>query len=112
MKTCPQKKRLFNVYDSIPIELIKGYGAYLFDKNGQRYLDFYGGHAVISIGHLHSHYVKALKDQINKITFYSNYINIPLQKRLSELLWEVSGYEDYQLFLCNSGTESIENALK
>jgi len=105
-------QRLFNVYNSIPIELIKGYGSYLFDKNGQRYLDFYGGHAVISIGHLHSHYVKALKAQINQITFYSNYVHIPNQERLSELLCKVSGYEDYKLFLCNSGTESIENALK
>jgi len=84
----------------------------VFDNNGQEYLDLYGGHAVISIGHTNPHYVKRLEDQLHQIGFYSNSVEIPLQKQLAEKLGHVSGKEDYQLFLCNSGAEANENALK
>lgn len=84
----------------------------LWDKEGNQYLDLYGGHAVISIGHTHPHYVKAISDQLNRIGFYSNSVQIPLQAELAEKLGKLSGYEDYFLFLCNSGAEANENALK
>jgi acetylornithine aminotransferase len=84
----------------------------LWDDKGEKYLDLYGGHAVISIGHSHPHYVKALTDQLNKIAFYSNSVQNPLQEELAEKLGRLSGYPDYQLFLCNSGAEANENALK
>ncbi|WP_185850758.1 aspartate aminotransferase family protein [Blattabacterium cuenoti] len=103
---------LFEVYPINNIELIKSEGVYVFDKKGYKYLDFYGGHAVISIGHTHPYYVKSLTEQIHKICYYSNSILISQQKKLAEILGVLSGYEEYSLFLCNSGTESNENALK
>lgn len=106
------KIHLFDVYSTIPIELVKGKGTLLFDKEGNKYLDFYGGHAVISIGHSHPHYVKSLIEQISHIGFYSNSIKIPQQQLLAEKLVNLSGYTDYRLFLCNSGAEAVDNALK
>ena len=102
----------FDVYPLINVEPVKAEGSYLWDKNGIKYLDLYGGHAVISIGHTHPHYVKRISEQLNKIAFYSNYVIISLQDELAALLGEVSGKPDYQLFLCNSGAEANENALK
>ena len=104
--------KLFDVYPLINVEPVKAQGSYLWDKNGIKYLDLYGGHAVISIGHTHPHYVKRITEQLNKIAFYSNYVIISLQEELATLLGEVSGKTDYQLFLCNSGAEANENALK
>src|SRR5436305_6960622 len=104
--------KLFDVYPINPINIVKGVGSLVYDDKGQEYLDLYGGHAVISIGHTHPHYVKRLTDQLNKVGFYSNSIHIPLQKQLAEKLGKLSGKEDYQLFLCNSGAEANENALK
>lgn len=103
---------LFEVYDLLDIEPVEAKGAYLWDKNGQKYLDFYGGHAVISIGHCHPVYVERLSRQLNKIGFYSNAVHNRLQEQLAERLGEISGYPDYRLFLCNSGAEANENALK
>jgi acetylornithine aminotransferase len=104
--------KLFDVYPLFPIEPVRAQGSWLWDDQGEKYLDLYGGHAVISIGHGHPHYVKALKDQLDRISFYSNSVKNSLQERLSEKLGELSGYPDYQLFLCNSGAEANENALK
>jgi len=104
--------KLFDVYPINPIEIVKGDGSYVYDSKGEEYLDLYGGHAVISIGHGHPHYVQRLTDQLNKLGFYSNSIEIPLQKQLAELLGKVSDKKNYQLFLCNSGAEANENALK
>ncbi|PWG81111.1 aspartate aminotransferase family protein [Pararcticibacter amylolyticus] len=104
--------KLFDVYPLNPIEIARGEGSLVWDSKGQEYLDLYGGHAVISIGHTHPHYVQRLTDQLNKIGFYSNSIEIPLQSQLAALLGQVSGKDDYQLFLCNSGAEANENALK
>src|SRR4051812_20889329 len=104
--------KLFDVYPINPINIVKGSGSLVYDDKGTEYLDLYGGHAVISIGHTHPHYVKRLEDQLNKIGFYSNSIEIPLQQELAEKLGKVSGKEDYQLFLVNSGAEAVENALK
>ncbi len=104
--------QLFDVYPLYEIEPVKAREVYLWDKNGVRYLDFYGGHAVISIGHSHPHYVQKLTEQLNRIGFYSNFVHIPLQVELAQKLGELSGYGDYQLFLCNSGAEANENALK
>ncbi len=104
--------KLFDVYPLFPIEPIKANGSWLWDAKGEKYLDLYGGHAVISIGHGHPHYVKALKDQLDKISFYSNSVKNSMQEKLSEKLGELSGYPDYQLFLCSSGAEANENALK
>jgi len=103
---------LFDVYPINPINIVKGVGSLVYDDKGTEYLDLYGGHAVISIGHTNPHYVKRLEDQLHRIGFYSNSVEIPLQKELAEKLGQVSGYEDYQLFLCNSGAEANENALK
>ena len=103
---------LFNVYPVYPIEIDKAKGFKLWDKAGKEYTDLYGGHAVISIGHSHPHYIKRMKDQLDKLAFYSNSIEIPIQKELAKKLGEMSGYEDYNLFLCNSGAEANENALK
>lgn len=103
---------LFNVYPLNPIEIVKAQGSLVWDAAGTEYLDMYGGHAVISIGHTHPHYVKRITDQLHKIGFYSNSIEIPLQVQLAEKLGVVSGKTDYQLFLCNSGAEANENALK
>jgi acetylornithine/N-succinyldiaminopimelate aminotransferase len=103
---------LFDVYPLQPIEIERGQGSLVWDNHGNEYLDMYGGHAVISIGHTHPHYVKRLTDQLNKIGFYSNSVRIPLQEQLAQKLGEISGRTDYQLFLCNSGAEANENALK
>jgi acetylornithine aminotransferase len=102
----------FDVYPLFDIEPVKARGSYLWDKNGQQYLDLYGGHAVISIGHSHPYYVNKLKSQLEQIAFYSNSVKIEMQNELSQKLGELSGYSDYDLFLCNSGAEANENALK
>lgn len=104
--------KLFDVYPINDITIEKAAGSNVWDDKGTQYLDLYGGHAVISIGHTHPHYVKRLTDQLHKVGFYSNSIKIPLQQQLAEKLGKVSGKEDYQLFLCNSGAEANENALK
>jgi acetylornithine/N-succinyldiaminopimelate aminotransferase len=104
--------KLFDVYPINNINIVKGVGSLVYDDKGQEYLDLYGGHAVISIGHTHPHYVKRLEDQLHQLGFYSNSIEIPIQKQLAEKLGHVSGKEDYQLFLANSGAEANENALK
>ncbi|RQO72732.1 aspartate aminotransferase family protein [Pedobacter sp. KBW01] len=103
---------LFDVYPLNDIEITKAAGSNVWDANGQQYLDLYGGHAVISIGHTNPHYVSRLTDQLSKVGFYSNSVKIPLQVQLAEKLGEVSGKKDFQLFLCNSGAEANENALK
>ncbi|WP_454046212.1 aspartate aminotransferase family protein [Chryseobacterium sp. Marseille-Q8038] len=103
---------LFNVYPLFNINPVKAQGSFLWDDKGEQYLDFYGGHAVISIGHNHPHYQNKLKDQLEKISFYSNSVQNELQTELAEKLGKLSGYEDYNLFLCNSGAEANENALK
>src|SRR6187402_2176441 len=104
--------KLFDVYPLNDITIVKAKGSYVWDQEGQQYLDLYGGHAVISIGHTHPHYVKRITDQLNKVGFYSNSVKIPLQQQLAEKLGKLSGKEDYQLFLCSSGAEANENALK
>src|SRR3954466_8232906 len=103
---------LFDVYPINDITITKAQGSYVWDENGVQYLDMYGGHAVISIGHTHPHWVKRIEEQLEKIAFYSNSVRIPLQQQLAEKLGRVSGKTDYQLFLCNSGAEANENALK
>ncbi len=104
--------KLFDVYPLFDVEPVKALGSYLWDKNGKKYLDLYGGHAVISIGHSHPHYVQAISSQIQNIGFYSNSVKISLQEELAEKLGKLSGYENHSLFLCNSGAEANENALK
>lgn len=104
--------KLFDVYSLFPIEPVKATGSWIFDKQGKKYLDLYGGHAVISIGHNHPHFVNRLKNQLERISFYSNSVENPLQVELAEKLGRISGYPDYQLFLCNSGAEANENAMK
>ncbi len=103
---------LFDVYPLNDVTIVKAKGSYVWDDKGEQYLDLYGGHAVISIGHTHPHWVKRIEEQLEKIAFYSNSIKIPLQQELAKKLGKVSGKEDYQLFLCNSGAEANENALK
>lgn len=103
---------LFDVYPINPITIVKAAGSYVWDDSGTKYLDMYGGHAVISIGHGQPHWVKRIEDQLQAIAFYSNSIRIPLQQELADKLGRVSGKEEYQLFLCNSGAEANENALK
>src|SRR5689334_7406118 len=103
---------LFDVYPINEITIVKAKGSYVWDDKGDQYLDLYGGHAVISIGHTHPHWVKRIEEQLEKIAFYSNSIKIPLQEELARKLGKISGKEDYQLFLCNSGAEANENALK
>ncbi|AZA98165.1 aspartate aminotransferase family protein [Chryseobacterium joostei] len=103
---------LFNVYPLFNINPVKAQGSFLWDDKGEQYLDFYGGHAVISIGHNHPHYQNKLKEQLEKISFYSNSVQNELQAELAEKLGQLSGYEEYNLFLCNSGAEANENALK
>lgn len=103
---------LFDVYPINPINIVKAKGSTVWDSEGNEYLDLYGGHAVISIGHSHPHYIQRVTEQLNNIGFYSNSIEIPIQKQLAQQLGEVSGKEDYTLFLCNSGAEANENALK
>ncbi|MFD2918355.1 aspartate aminotransferase family protein [Terrimonas rubra] len=103
---------LFDVYPINDIAITKASGSRVWDDKGQEYLDLYGGHAVISIGHTHPHWVKRIEEQLEKIAFYSNSVRIPLQTELAEKLGKISGKDDYQLFLCNSGAEANENALK
>ena len=103
---------LFEVYPLWDIEPVKGLDTTLWDKNGDVYTDLYGGHAVISVGHSHPHYVKMLSEQLERLGFYSNAVQNSLQKELAERLGRICGYEDYKLFLCNSGAEANENALK
>jgi acetylornithine aminotransferase len=103
---------LFDVYPLYNVTPVKAEGVYVWDENNIKYLDLYGGHGVISIGHTHPHYVKSLTEQIQKIGFYSNSIQNPLQQELAEKLGRISGCEKYNLFLCNSGAEANENALK
>jgi len=103
---------LFDVYPINDITIVKAKGSYVWDNKGEQYLDLYGGHAVISIGHTHPHWVKRIEEQLEKIAFYSNSIKIPLQQELSDKLGKISGKDNYQLFLCNSGAEANENALK
>jgi acetylornithine aminotransferase len=103
---------LFDVYPLYDICPVKGLGSYVWDEKGTKYLDFYGGHAVISIGHSHPHYITKITGQLHALAFYSNSIVNPLQSQLADLLGELSGCQDYQLFLCNSGAEANENALK
>lgn len=104
--------KLFDVYPLFPIEPVKASGSWLWDREGKKYLDLYGGHAVISIGHNHPRFVEALKSQLDKISFYSNSVKNSLQEKLAEKLGQLSGYPGHQLFLCNSGAEANENALK
>ncbi|MFA6895078.1 MAG: aspartate aminotransferase family protein [Bacteroidales bacterium] len=103
---------LFNVYQLWPIEPVKAKGCSIWSKEGKEYIDLYGGHAVISIGHCHPTYCKMMKDQLDKLGFYSNAVQNSLQSDLAKKLGEVSGYTDYSLFLCNSGAEANENAMK
>ena len=103
---------IFDVYPLLDLEPVKASGNYVFCDDGNNYLDFYGGHAVISIGHSHPHYVDRITEQLNKLGFYSNSVQNPLQAKVAAKLGKLSGYDDYQLFLCNSGAEAIENALK
>ena len=104
--------QLFDVYSRFDINIVKGEGCQVWDDKGQSYLDFYGGHAVISIGHSHPHYINKVSEQLSRIGFYSNSVQNPLQNELAERLGRISGYEDYSLFLVNSGAEANENALK
>lgn len=104
--------KCFDVYSLYDIEPVRGEGSWVFDAAGTRYLDLYGGHAVISIGHAHPHYVKAISGQVSKLGFYSNSVKNSLQDKLASRLGEISGYSDYSLFLCNSGAEANENAVK
>ena len=103
---------VFDVYPLYDIEPVRAQGSYLWDADGTRYLDLYGGHAVISVGHTHPRYVQALTNQLHTISFYSNSVKIPLQKELADKLGALSNHPDYALFLCNSGAEANENALK
>ncbi|PRY15607.1 acetylornithine aminotransferase [Pontibacter ummariensis] len=103
---------LFDVYPLFDITPVRAQGAYVWDDKGKRYLDLYGGHAVISIGHSHPHYVKRIARQLYDIGFYSNSVQMPLQQELADKLGVLSGYDTYSLFLCNSGAEANENALK
>lgn len=104
--------QLFDVYPLFDITIDRGKGATVWDDKGEEYLDLYGGHAVISIGHSHPHYVEKITGQVNKLGFYSNSVKNPLQQEVADKLGQLSGYEDYQLFLINSGAEANENALK
>ena len=103
---------LFDVYPLFDVNIVKGQGCKVWDDKGQEYLDLYGGHAVISVGHAHPHYVEKVSEQLNKLGFYSNSVKNDLQVQLAERLGRISGYDDYQLFLINSGAEANENALK
>ncbi|WP_372773025.1 aspartate aminotransferase family protein [Mangrovibacterium sp.] len=104
--------KLFDVYPLFNIIPVKAEGAYMWDSEGNKYLDLYGGHAVISVGHSHPHYIQKITDQLNQIGFYSNSVVIPQQQELADKLGQLSGFDSYQLFLCNSGAEANENALK
>ena len=104
--------KLFDVYPLFDIEIVKGEGCNTYDAEGNKYLDLYGGHAVISVGHSHPHYLKAINEQASKLVFYSNSVINSLQQKLADKLGKISGYDDYQLFLINSGAEANDNALK
>ncbi len=104
--------KLFDVYPLFDVNIVKGKGCRVWDDQGQEYLDLYGGHAVISIGHSHPHYIEKVTEQLSKLGFYSNSVINTLQQQLAERLGRISGYDDYQLFLINSGAEANENALK
>ena len=104
--------KLFDVYPLYDVEPVNAYDCIVIDRKGKEYLDMYGGHAVISIGHSHPHYVKRIKDQLDQIGFYSNAVHNSLQQELANKLGELCGYDEYRLFLCNSGAEANENALK
>ena len=104
--------KLFDVYPLFDVNIVKGKGCKVWDDKGQEYLDLYGGHAVISIGHSHPHYIEKISEQVNQLGFYSNSVVNKLQVQLAERLGKISGYDDYQLFLINSGAEANENALK
>ncbi len=104
--------KLFDVYPRFDVEIEKANGVYLWDKQNRKYLDLYGGHGVISIGHTHPVYTAILKKQLDKMVFYSNSVYLPIQEKFAEKLTEFSGYKDYSLFMCNSGAEANENALK
>ena len=104
--------KLFDVYPLFDVNIVKGQGCRVWDDKGQEYLDLYGGHAVISIGHCHPHYVKMMSEQMNRLGFYSNSVINKLQEELAERVGRASGYEDYQFFMINSGAEANENALK
>ena len=104
--------KLFDVYPLFDVNIVKGKGCHVWDANGNEYLDLYGGHAVISIGHAHPHYVEAVSNQVAKLGFYSNSVINTLQQDLADRLGKMCGYDDYQLFLINSGAEANENALK
>lgn len=103
---------LFDVYPLFDVEIVRGEGCHVYDSKGTEYLDLYGGHAVISVGHSHPHYVDAIKRQAEKLVFYSNSVHNSLQVRLAEKLGKACGYDDYSLFLINSGAEANENAMK
>lgn len=103
---------MFDVYPLAPVTITRAQGSYVWDDKGQRYLDMYGGHAVISIGHTHPHWVERIQDQLKQIAFYSNSIRIPIQQEVASILGKLSGHSNYQLFMCNSGAEANENALK
>lgn len=102
---------LFDVYPLFDINIVKGKGCHVWDENGTEYLDLYGGHAVISIGHAHPHYVEMISNQVATLGFYSNSVINKLQEQVAERLGKVCGYDDYSLFLINSGAEANENAL-
>ena len=104
--------KLFDVYPLFDVNIVRGQGCKVWDDKGQEYLDLYGGHAVISIGHSHPHYIKKVAEQVSKLGFYSNSVVNKLQVEQAERLGRISGYDDYQLFLINSGAEANENALK
>lgn len=104
--------KLFDVYPVNDITIVRAKDSYVWDENGVQYLDMYGGHAVISIGHTHPRWVRRIEEQLNKIAFYSNSVKIPIQQELADKLAKLSGKNDYQLFLCNSGAEANENAMK
>lgn len=104
--------KLFDVYPLFDLNFVKAEGSYLWNDKGEKYLDLYGGHAVISIGHSHPTYVKTISEQLQQIGFYSNSVKIPIQEEVAALLGKISHYEDYHFFMCNSGAEANENALK
>ena len=104
--------KFYDVYPLYDIEPVKGFGCKLYDSNGNGYLDFFGGHGVISIGHSHPHFIKKITNQINNLLFYSNSFKSSLKEKFSEMLGNISGYENYDLFLVNSGAEAVENAIK
>jgi acetylornithine aminotransferase len=104
--------KLFDVYPRFDIALTKGNGVWVTDQSGKKYLDLYGGHGVISLGHAHPIYVQAIQNQVAQLGFYSNSIQMPIQNQLAEKLASLSGYPNHTLFLCNSGAEANENALK